>query len=279
MSDYDRARGERGRPREWSGRADRGYGYDRPPRDEAREGYRGQQSGRDVRGERDREPGAMDLAFGGGLGSGYSGRDRSGQGDRQQGGVSRGYGADYGRFGSGHGDERYGDRAGSYRNDVFARDRGEPDATGYRGERGFLERAGDEMASWFGDTDASRRRRQDARQGDQGAQHHAGKGPRNYQRSDDRIREDINDRLTDDRDVDATDIEVTVQSREVTLSGTVSDRYAKRRAEDVAESVSGIAHVQNNLRVRQVGSPDASGRGEAPGGPATGTGSTSGGGI
>ena len=32
---------------------------------------------------------------------------------------------------------------------------------GRRDERGFFERAGDEIASWFGDDDAERRRRQD----------------------------------------------------------------------------------------------------------------------
>ena len=42
-----------------------------------------------------------------------------------------------------------------------------------------------------------------------------------------------------------------MSNREVTLSGTVGTRFEKRHAEDVAESVSGVAHVQNNLRVRQ----------------------------
>ncbi|MFC4173206.1 CBS domain-containing protein [Microvirga sp. GCM10011540] len=80
---------------------------------------------------------------------------------------------------------------------------------------------------------------------------HSGRGPRNYQRSDDRIREDINERLTDDPLIDASEIEVTVENREVTLSGTVRDRGERRRAEDLAESVSGVNHVQNNLRVGQ----------------------------
>jgi hypothetical protein len=37
----------------------------------------------------------------------------------------------------------------------------------------------------------------------------------------------------------------------VTLSGTVDNRDAKRRAEDIAERVSGVKHVQNNIRVQQ----------------------------
>ncbi|WP_244610352.1 CBS domain-containing protein [Microvirga pakistanensis] len=80
---------------------------------------------------------------------------------------------------------------------------------------------------------------------------HRGRGPRNYQRSDDRIREDVSERLGDDVRVDASEIEVTVQNREVTLTGTVRDRNEKRWAEDIAESVSGVTHVQNNLRVGQ----------------------------
>lgn len=80
---------------------------------------------------------------------------------------------------------------------------------------------------------------------------HRGRGPRNYQRSDDRIREDINERLSDDVRVDASEIEVSVQNREVTLTGTVRDRNEKRWAEDIAESVSGVGHVQNNLRLGQ----------------------------
>ncbi|MEZ0171477.1 CBS domain-containing protein [Microvirga sp. TS319] len=80
---------------------------------------------------------------------------------------------------------------------------------------------------------------------------HRGRGPRNYQRSDDRIREDVNERLSDDARLDASEIEVTVQNREVTLTGTVRDRNEKRWAEDIAESVSGVTHVQNNLRAGQ----------------------------
>jgi osmotically-inducible protein OsmY len=79
---------------------------------------------------------------------------------------------------------------------------------------------------------------------------HTGRGPKNYTRSDDRIREDVNDRLTDDPDIDASDIEVKVSNCEVTLTGTVDSRDDKRRAEDCAESVSGVKNVQNNLRVQ-----------------------------
>ncbi|MDE8650850.1 BON domain-containing protein [Novosphingobium album (ex Liu et al. 2023)] len=109
----------------------------------------------------------------------------------------------------------------------------------YGEQRGFLERAGDEIASWFGDEDAARRREQD----------HSGRGPADYTRSDERIREDANDRLTHDRNVDARNVTVAVSNGEVTLSGTVDTRQAKRRAEDVVDQIPGVRHVQNNLRV------------------------------
>jgi osmotically-inducible protein OsmY len=76
-----------------------------------------------------------------------------------------------------------------------------------------------------------------------------GVGPKGYVRSDERIRELVCDDLTDDPWVDASGIEVTVKDGEVTLSGTVSDRDAKRWAEDIAEHAGGVRQVQNNLRV------------------------------
>jgi len=80
---------------------------------------------------------------------------------------------------------------------------------------------------------------------------HRGRGPKNYQRSDDRIYDDVCDRLSDDHHVDASDIEVSVSDREVTLSGEVDSKQAKRQAEDCADSCSGVEHVQNNLRVQK----------------------------
>lgn len=80
-------------------------------------------------------------------------------------------------------------------------------------------------------------------------QSHRGKGPKNYQRSDERIREEVCERLTMDHDVDASDVEVTIAESRVTLSGTVPDRHSKRLAEDIAESVVGVKDVDNQLRV------------------------------
>jgi osmotically-inducible protein OsmY len=78
----------------------------------------------------------------------------------------------------------------------------------------------------------------------------AGRGPRNYRRSDERMLEDVNEQLTQHPMIDATDIEVSIVEGEVTLRGSVDNRSSKRMAEDVAESVSGVKNVRNEIRVQ-----------------------------
>lgn len=116
-------------------------------------------------------------------------------------------------------------------------------------DRDWWDRTTDEVSSWFGDEDAERRRRMDKMNGP-----HRGKGPKGYTRSDDKIRDDINDKLYHDSYVDAGDIEVTVSNGEVTLTGTVDSRDTKHRAEDLAEEVTGVNNVSNNLKVNKTSS-------------------------
>lgn len=117
--------------------------------------------------------------------------------------------------------------------------------TGPDSDRGWWNKAADEVSSWFGDEEAERRRAMDTRGG------HRGRGPKNYTRSDERIREDINDRLTDYDYLDASEIDVQVQSGEVILTGGVNSRHEKRMAEDIVEDISGVRHVENRLRVSE----------------------------
>ncbi|MFC4307671.1 BON domain-containing protein [Steroidobacter flavus] len=77
----------------------------------------------------------------------------------------------------------------------------------------------------------------------------SGMGPRGYSRSDERIKEDVCQCLTDDDHIDASDIEVMVKDREVILTGTVRSRMQKRHAEDLIERLSGVRDVINSLRV------------------------------
>jgi osmotically-inducible protein OsmY len=69
---------------------------------------------------------------------------------------------------------------------------------------------------------------------------------RNY--DDERICKKVTDRMVDDTDLDASDIEVGVDDGAVTLSGSVDSLWDKRRAEDIAKSVSGVRGVNNKLR-------------------------------
>jgi hypothetical protein len=88
----------------------------------------------------------------------------------------------------------------------------------------------------------------------------AGRGPKNYRRSDQRIQEEVCDRLTSDPQVDASEIQVTVKDGEITLEGTVNERRMKRLAEDCAESISGVQQVHNRLRVEEEGAGRSQGQ-------------------
>jgi len=78
---------------------------------------------------------------------------------------------------------------------------------------------------------------------------YAGVGPRGYRRSDERIRDDVNDALMHNAFLDPSDVEVTVADGEVTLEGEVESRSAKRLAEEIAESVRGVFDVHNRLKL------------------------------
>jgi len=78
---------------------------------------------------------------------------------------------------------------------------------------------------------------------------HSGRGPRNYRRSDERIREDVCELLTQHGEIDAGEIEVTVENGEVTLTGAVDSRRTKRLAEDAVEQIRGVHDVHNRLRL------------------------------
>lgn len=141
------------------------------------------------------------------------------------------------------GGRAYGYGAGGRGTETFGmdeRERSQP----RRDERSFWDRGVDEVSSWLGDERAQERRQMGQ---------FRGRGPKNYTRADHRIHEDVCDRLTEAGAIDASDIDVQVSQGEVTLAGTVPARAQRRAAEDCAEAVSGVTHVQNNIRVAQAG--------------------------
>ncbi|MFJ4292585.1 BON domain-containing protein [Cupriavidus sp. NPDC089707] len=78
-------------------------------------------------------------------------------------------------------------------------------------------------------------------------------GPRNYRRDDDRIHDEVCNRLARDDELDVSDVEVRVQDGVVTLEGKVNDRRTKYDIEDVAERVFGVQDVINHIRVQRYG--------------------------
>jgi osmotically-inducible protein OsmY len=78
-----------------------------------------------------------------------------------------------------------------------------------------------------------------------------GRGPRGYKRSNERLTEEINEKLTQHPDINAEEIEIKVQNGEVTLTGVVDDRQTKRMVEDIVEEISGVNELHNQLRVNR----------------------------
>lgn len=236
--DFDReynpqgSRGDRGRSENYGGSAGHWTGYDESPEQwresDRREGDLGRRHEYD--GREGRRYRAEDWNREGGP-------EMSGRGDRGSFSADQGHDAAHGPGGwsdSGRGNwggvSTYGSGVSGY-GAV-----GPYSSAGYGGSYAGMGSFGAGYSGGIG-TYAGRRRGQ-----------YAGRGPKGYQRSDERIREEINDRLTDHPDIDATEIEVKVEAGEVTLSGMVEDRHAKRLAEDIADGVAGVRDVNNQLR-------------------------------
>ncbi len=90
-----------------------------------------------------------------------------------------------------------------------------------------------------------------------------GRGPKGYRRSDERIREDVCDRLSEHPSLDASEIEVSVTEGHVELTGTVEHRRAKRLAEDAIDHVRGLVDVSNKLRIQGTAGRDDAAQGSA----------------
>ncbi|HEX6106572.1 MAG TPA: BON domain-containing protein [Gemmatimonadales bacterium] len=178
----------------------------------------------------------------GGYGQGGQGGERGwGPGQRSQEFGSQGLGSQgYGQggyggqgYGSGYGPGGYGQ--GSY---------GSGQSWGGQGQGGM----GQDREGWQGGYGSGSGYGMQQQRTERGQ--FAGRGPKGYRRSDERINEEVSEELTRHPDIDASEIEVQVQSGEVTLTGTVDERRAKRLAEDLAERVSGVTEVHNQIRVK-----------------------------
>jgi hypothetical protein len=238
--EYDRSWQGRERPgeaREFYGQGEASYGSDRGGESHGRPyGYRGY------------SPTGDTSRWGGG--SRWSGEDidnyraYGGPGGRQYGGPAdrTGWNTDYGPSRP-FSDYRYG-RPGEPSYGRFMAHESVHYERGYPGQgRGRYEdeRSIGEQVRELGGAVAGRIRR-------------AFRSPKGYKRSDERIREDVCDQLAQNH-IDPSEIEVTVSDGEVTLSGSVSERYMKWHAEQIIDNVGGVLEIHNQLRVRRMDQP------------------------
>jgi hypothetical protein len=75
------------------------------------------------------------------------------------------------------------------------------------------------------------------------------RGPHGYVRPDNRICEDVCERLNADEHTDTSAVSVAVRRGAVILRGLVADRSCQQRIEAIAETVSGVCQVANRLRI------------------------------
>jgi hypothetical protein len=200
--------------------------------------------------------------YGQGYGQGGYGQGGFGQGEYGRGGSSGGFGqggsqsSEQGSWGQGESGQRgFGQQGygqGGYGQSSYGQGgygQGGYGQSGYSGQSGYQQGG---YGQGYG---------QQGREGygqGQGIRYTAiavgrfyGRGPKGYQRSDDRIREDVSEELWRHAEIDASEIEIAVENGEVTLTGKVEDRQQKRLAEDIAERCSGVRDVHNQLKVDQ----------------------------
>jgi hypothetical protein len=108
-----------------------------------------------------------------------------------------------------------------------------------------------------------------------GQENFRGRGPKGYTRSDERIKEEICERLTRHPEIDASEIELESKQGVITLSGSVDQRRLKHLVEDLVENVSGVKDIENRITVKpstqSAQSGSQSGYGRQPVGVTTGS--------
>jgi osmotically-inducible protein OsmY len=247
------------RHQRWAGEREREYSSSSDPWDEEYGDY-GASGGREFgswSGYEERNP----LWAGRNAGRGQGSNDFSRSQRYRTGGDQSSFRAgsrsgEYGDYGDLAGDTR----SGAYRTRQPLWNSGR--STGSYGDEGY--RSG-EFGGWRGNegqgggyrgdyesTQRSQPYRYGSQYGDYGnrGQSFRGRGPKNYTRSDDRIREDLNEQLMDADDVDASDVSIEVKDGVVTLSGNVEQRWIKHRIEDIADDCNGVKDVRNEIRVQ-----------------------------
>jgi hypothetical protein len=254
-------RGDYGRERDY-----RDYGRGQPGGAYEHAGDRGYRHGGGYGGYGE-QPGEAGGAFDSGRsyasepgwGPGYGDEARSHRAYEGQGGVPGSYGAQRGAYGRAGGGYRDGGR-GSYGQGQYDQgDEQQRSGTWGRGQGSYGRPQGGQgfghgqYGQGFGEAGHS--------YGEQGfgpsgggyraedRQRRQARGPKGYQRSDERLREDICERLMGADHIDAADVSVEVKSGNVTLDGSVPQRRMKHAIEDLVDACMGVRDIDNKLRV------------------------------
>lgn len=214
---------------------------------------------------RGREDYSDDAGYGSGQGyggsryAGYGGYDAYAEGDNGRSGGRGGYAEGYEPSGYAHG-RGYGQGSVPYPRGGYSQsgwDRGDREFR--QGGRDYAQDAGagrwDEgygrqrIAGFGGGYDNPADRAQGGGYGMGSRQGYRGRGPKGYQRSDERVKEDLCERLSDDPQIDASDISIEVSGGRVTLSGEVEQRWMKHHVENLVDACAGVQDIDNQLRV------------------------------
>ena len=172
----------------------------------------------------------------------------------------------YGRAQGGmHGHEGYGARGG-YRDD-FGNDFGNDMERGYgqqhrfgggqwQGQRGAGQGESGAAYGAYGAYGGQGAYGAQGMHGMQGAHSGSGmdmrnrQGPKGYSRTDERIREDVCERLCMAHQLEVEDVSVQVKDGRVELQGNVPQRWMKHAVEDVVEQCFGVHDVENRIRTQ-----------------------------
>ena len=180
-----------------------------------------------------------------GYGRGY-GRDFGGAGRNQgfDGSWGQGYGGSVAPsdYREGFGGEAYG---GGMAASDYERSNGGRGETFGADDRSWIDRCAD---------DASEGR----------TPHHRGRGPKSWARSDQRLYEEVCERLLHDKLIDARGFEVDVEDGVVTLTGRVRAPADPQLAERLVREVPGVKEVRLELSVTAAGDEKQAEPGKAP---------------
>jgi osmotically-inducible protein OsmY len=192
----------------------------------------------------------------GNFGGGYGGQSGYGQGG-QNSGQQAGYGG-YGSQGGGYGQQSSYASHGGYGSQGYGQGgHGGSGSQGYGSQGGGSYGTSGNWGAQSGSAQWDPGRNYSWNEAASGGQQqgrertHQRRGPKGYQRSDERIKEDICERLMQGAHIDASEVSIEVSGGRVTLEGTVPDRRMKHAIEDMAGSCPGVNDVENRVRVTQ----------------------------